>query len=207
MDHVLRAGIAVYNAGEFHAAHDAWEDRWLELDAGTDDERLLHGLIQFTAAVHHARSRNWSGCVGLCSSAIGYLEPLGEQYRGVDVARVRSILRALELDPERIERQPAPKLRHRGTVVTVSTVRIPELTIAAATIAGEKEYDRTILEDAGTYAAEEADRGRSQYAGLLTEFVRNRDQRAIVYNRLKSHVERQRAKENDVTGLFDSADE
>lgn len=207
MDHVLRAGIAVYNAGEFHAAHDAWEDRWLKLDSGTDDERLLHGLIQFTAAIHHARSRNWSGCVGLCSSAIGYLEPLGEQYRGVDVARIRSILRAFAADPERIERQSPPKLRHRGTVVTVSTLRIPELTIAAATIAGEGEYDRSILDDAGTYAAEEADRGQSRFAGLLTEFIRNRDRRAVVYDRLQSHVERRRAREDDVSGLFDGTDE
>jgi len=52
----LRAGIAIHNAGHYHAAHDAWEDEWLELDDGSD-ERLLHGLIQFTAAIHHARNR------------------------------------------------------------------------------------------------------------------------------------------------------
>ena len=67
----LRAGIAVYNAGEYHAAHDAWEDYWLDLERGTDDERLLHGLIQFTAAVHHAEERNWEGAVGLAESATG----------------------------------------------------------------------------------------------------------------------------------------
>ncbi|MFB6301121.1 MAG: DUF309 domain-containing protein, partial [Halobacteriales archaeon] len=52
MDAHLRAGIAIYNAGGYHAAHDAWEDHWLDLESGTDDERFLHGLIQFTAAVH-----------------------------------------------------------------------------------------------------------------------------------------------------------
>ena len=25
------AGIDLYNAGEFHAAHDAWEERWMKL--------------------------------------------------------------------------------------------------------------------------------------------------------------------------------
>ncbi|NIS31883.1 MAG: DUF309 domain-containing protein, partial [Actinobacteria bacterium] len=60
MDAHLRAGIAIYNAGGYHAAHDAWEDHWLELEAGTDDERFLHGLIQFTAAVHHAQGANWT---------------------------------------------------------------------------------------------------------------------------------------------------
>ena len=73
MEAALRAGVAIYNAGEFHAAHDAWEAEWLGLDDGTDDERLLHGLIQFTAVVHHARERNWSGAVGLAESAGEYL--------------------------------------------------------------------------------------------------------------------------------------
>ena len=27
MDAHLRAGVAIYNAGHYHAAHDAWEDR------------------------------------------------------------------------------------------------------------------------------------------------------------------------------------
>ncbi len=39
----LRAGAAIYNDGYYHAAHDAWEARWLECEDGTDDERLLHG--------------------------------------------------------------------------------------------------------------------------------------------------------------------
>jgi hypothetical protein len=35
----LRAGLVLYAAGEFHAAHEPWERRWLELaDAGSDDE-------------------------------------------------------------------------------------------------------------------------------------------------------------------------
>lgn len=35
----LRAGAALYNAGEFHAAHAPWEERWLALggDAGDGD--------------------------------------------------------------------------------------------------------------------------------------------------------------------------
>ena len=29
----LRAGVAIYNDGYYHAAHDAWEERWLDLEA------------------------------------------------------------------------------------------------------------------------------------------------------------------------------
>ena len=38
-DH-LRAGIAVFNAGDFHDAHDAWEDRWLDLESGNLFEKI-----------------------------------------------------------------------------------------------------------------------------------------------------------------------
>ena len=46
------AGIDLYNAGEFHAAHDAWEERWM----GPVDpqEKLFHqAMIQSAVAFHH----------------------------------------------------------------------------------------------------------------------------------------------------------
>jgi predicted metal-dependent hydrolase len=46
------AGIDLYNAGEFHAAHDAWEERWMGPVA--PDERLfLQAMIQSAVAFHH----------------------------------------------------------------------------------------------------------------------------------------------------------
>ncbi|PSQ57296.1 MAG: DUF309 domain-containing protein [Halobacteriales archaeon SW_9_67_25] len=95
MDAHLRAGVAIYNAGGHHAAHDAWEDHWLGLEPGTDDERFLHGLIQFTAAVYHARNRNWSGATGLADSACEYLVDLPAGYREVNVREVRAYLSVL----------------------------------------------------------------------------------------------------------------
>jgi hypothetical protein len=90
MEAHLRAGVAIYNAGGYHAAHDAWEDRWLDLEAGTDDERFLHGLIQFTAAVHHGRHGNWAGLQGLAESGAGYLEGLAADAPIVDRAAVEA---------------------------------------------------------------------------------------------------------------------
>ncbi|MGH9941645.1 MAG: DUF309 domain-containing protein [Pyrinomonadaceae bacterium] len=46
------AGIDLYNAGEFHAAHDAWEDRWLDR-AGPREKLFLQALIQSAVAFHH----------------------------------------------------------------------------------------------------------------------------------------------------------
>jgi uncharacterized protein len=45
------AGIDLYNAGEFHAAHDAWEDRWTD-DAGPSEKLFLQALIQSAVAFH-----------------------------------------------------------------------------------------------------------------------------------------------------------
>ncbi|MDT5263192.1 MAG: uncharacterized protein QOC61_2196 [Acidobacteriota bacterium] len=46
------AGIDLYNAGEFHAAHDAWEDRWRD-DCGPREKLFLQALIQSAVIFHH----------------------------------------------------------------------------------------------------------------------------------------------------------
>ena len=71
MDDTLRIGIAVFNAGDHRVAHEAWEDVWLSLDSGTPDERLLHGLIQYTAAGHPPRRRNWRAAARIARRAGG----------------------------------------------------------------------------------------------------------------------------------------
>lgn len=46
------AGIDLFNAGEYHAAHDAWEDRWMgPVDA--DEKLFLQAMIQSAVAFHH----------------------------------------------------------------------------------------------------------------------------------------------------------
>jgi hypothetical protein len=45
-------GIDLYNAGEYHAAHDAWEERWMgPVDA--DEKLFLQAMIQSAVAFHH----------------------------------------------------------------------------------------------------------------------------------------------------------
>ncbi|WP_121821799.1 DUF309 domain-containing protein [Halostella salina] len=204
-DH-LRAGIAVYNAGEYHAAHDAWEDRWLDLERGSDDERFLHGLIQFTAAVHHARGRNWDGVAGLVESASEYLADLPDEYRGVDVAAVRRHLAALGADPERVERGRPPRLAHEGTAVTPDDLAFDAGAVAAAVIADECErFDESVLERAARYGREDIEAGQStsEFVTFVLDFARDPEHRDIVYRRLAAHVERRQRREDDVAGLFD----
>ena len=46
------AGIDLYNEGEFHAAHDAWEDRWMG-EVGAAEKLFLQAMIQSAVAFHH----------------------------------------------------------------------------------------------------------------------------------------------------------
>jgi len=46
------AGIDLYNAGEFHAAHDAWEERWMG-PVDEDEKLFLQAMIQSAVAFHH----------------------------------------------------------------------------------------------------------------------------------------------------------
>jgi predicted metal-dependent hydrolase len=46
------AGIDLFNEGEFHAAHDAWEERWLG-EVGAEEKLFLQAMIQSAVAFHH----------------------------------------------------------------------------------------------------------------------------------------------------------
>lgn len=46
------AGIDLYNAGEFHAAHDAWEERWMG-EVGPEEKLFLQAMIQSAVAFYH----------------------------------------------------------------------------------------------------------------------------------------------------------
>lgn len=45
-------GIDLYNQREFHAAHDAWEDRWMG-EVGAQEKLFLQAMIQSAVAFHH----------------------------------------------------------------------------------------------------------------------------------------------------------
>ena len=203
MDAHLRAGLAVYNAGRYHAAHDAWEERWLELDSG-DDERFLHGLIQFTAVVHHATDGNWSGARGLAESAGEYLDGLPAEYRGVDLDDVRPFLARVADEPESVDWDAPPTLTHDGEPVGYGDLDFEATAVAAEVFADADGYDEAVVEDAIDYARKElAERGEGRFTGQLFAFVQETENRPFVYNHLVQHVERERRKDDDVAGLFD----
>jgi hypothetical protein len=204
MDAPLRAGIALYNDGEYHAAHDPWESVWLELDDGSPDERLLHGLVQFAAAMYHARARNWSGATGLATSAGDYLDGLESPYRGVDVTPLRRALATLAADPAVVERRAPPPIRYEGRVLGLDDLRFEAAVPAADALVDEYDYDTDVLDRAVTFAGDEIDGGeRTLFTTTILEFVAADAERDLVYRRLTEHVHRRHREFADVAGLFE----
>jgi hypothetical protein len=205
VEDALRAGAAIYNAGYYHAAHDAWEDRWLSLSSGTDDERLLRSLIQFTAVVYHGTEHNWSGAQGLAASASEYLSALPPDYRDVNVGDVRTYLARVADDPETLERRAPPPLRIAGGRVRLAGLAFEPATIAARILAAELDaYDPAVIERATAYAREErAADTRTTFIALIMDFVGEQHQRPLVYRRLSEQVQRRHRRERDVEGLFE----
>jgi len=208
MEDALRAGIAIYNAGGYHDAHDAWEAHWLDLESGTDDERFLHGLIQFTAAIHHATECNWAGLQGLARSAREYLQRLDSPYRRVPLASVRSYLEALAADPEHVERGVPPALYYAGEALRpvdlVAANAFEPVAIVASVLAeAETAYDEAVVESAIEFAMSDPETGDAdRFEALLFDFV-DGEERDVVYARLEAHVERRRSRQEAVDELFD----
>ncbi len=208
--------MALFNDGYYHAAHDPLEAAWLASDRDDVDGQFLQGLVQLTAAVHHARGRNWEGCVGLAESALAYLEDVPDEYRGVDVALVERVLGTLATDPEVVERRPMPTLAVDGERVTRERLDADAAALAAAALAEERGLDETVVERAAAYAREDRERerdadalaasGRNEAAKLerfLVDFATADDDYDIVYQRLRDHVDRRDHRASDVDGLFD----
>jgi predicted metal-dependent hydrolase len=94
----LAEGLRLYDAGEFFAAHEAWESVWLP--AQEPDKTFLQGLIQVTAAFHHWQRENRLGTSRLLRAALGRLERYPACFGGICVDLlcddIRLWLQALE---------------------------------------------------------------------------------------------------------------
>ena len=79
------AGIDLYNAGEFHASHDAWEERWRD-DCGPREKLFLQALIQSAVVFHHIEIGRRGAARRMYRMALEKFERLGvEKYMSLDI--------------------------------------------------------------------------------------------------------------------------
>lgn len=80
----LRRGLALFNAGEPFAAHEAWEEVWRS--NRPEPKALLQGLIQAAAALHQILVlRRREGPRGTLAKALRNLEPFRPRALGLDL--------------------------------------------------------------------------------------------------------------------------
>jgi predicted metal-dependent hydrolase len=89
----LLDGARLHDAGEFWAAHEAWESVW-RVETDETRRRFVQGLIQVTAAFHKLLvMRRTDGAVRLLTRGLAKLDAIPNDYDGVDVARFREAAR------------------------------------------------------------------------------------------------------------------
>jgi len=110
----LAEGLRLYEAGEFFAAHEAWESRWLE--SQEPEKTFLQGLIRVTAAFHHLQRKNPLGTTRLLQAALRRLEPYPAYLGGISVtllcSDIKERLQALNSDEPALGLAP-PRIRTR----------------------------------------------------------------------------------------------
>jgi predicted metal-dependent hydrolase len=80
------AGIDLYNAGEFHAAHDAWEERWRD-DCGPREKLFLQALIQSAVVFHHVEIGRRGAARRMYRMALEKFGRLGaERFMSLDIS-------------------------------------------------------------------------------------------------------------------------
>ncbi|MDX6443885.1 MAG: uncharacterized protein QOH71_959 [Blastocatellia bacterium] len=121
------AGIDLYNAGEFHAAHDAWEERWMG-PVAPDEKLFLQAMIQSAVAFHHLQIGRPGAARRMYLMAKEKFARLNQPvFMSLDLAEYQAQLdSALSWllsvpDPREIEQPelPAPTIRLRPEIETV----------------------------------------------------------------------------------------
>ena len=77
----LEEGLALFAAGHYFAAHEAWEEAWRQ--EGGERRALLQGLIQTAAGLIRAGEGRPRGARALFTRALGHLVPLLPACEGV----------------------------------------------------------------------------------------------------------------------------
>ncbi len=96
----FQQGVELFNAGEWYAAHDLFEELWHE--TADPERRSLQGILQVAVAQLHLQRGNRRGATILFGEALGRLKRPGTPDLGLDLASLcraaQQRLEALQLD-------------------------------------------------------------------------------------------------------------
>ena len=98
----FQQGVDLFNAGEWYAAHDLFEELWHE--TADPERRSLQGILQVAVAQLHLQRGNRRGATILFGEALGRLKRPGTPDLGLDLVSLcraaQQRLEALQLDED-----------------------------------------------------------------------------------------------------------
>ena len=100
----FQQGVELFNAGEWYAAHDLFEELWHE--TADPERRSLQGILQVAVAQLHLQRGNRCGATILFGEALGRLKRPGTPDLGVDLA---SLCRAAQQRLEALQQDRDPE--------------------------------------------------------------------------------------------------
>lgn len=83
----LRRAVDLFNAGEWYACHDGFEELWHETLG--PDRPVLQGILQIAVAQLHLERGNRHGATVLMGEGLGRLRRCGTAALGLDLASLR----------------------------------------------------------------------------------------------------------------------
>ena len=96
----FQQALELFNAGEWYAAHDVFEELWHE--TADPERRSLQGILQVAVAQLHLQRGNRRGATILYGEALGRLKRPGTPDLGLDLEALcgaaQQRLEALQLD-------------------------------------------------------------------------------------------------------------
>jgi predicted metal-dependent hydrolase len=103
-----KRGLDLAQAGEFFAAHEAFETAWRA--AESDERDFFQGLVHAVVFAYQAGRGKEVGAERQRLKALRRLAPYGAEHRGLDLDRLRAALERAEPDlrEELVERDPQP---------------------------------------------------------------------------------------------------
>jgi predicted metal-dependent hydrolase len=103
--------VRLFNAGEWYACHDGFEELWHETQGSS--RKALQGILQIAVAHLHLERGNNRGATVLLGEGLGRLQGYGPEQLGLDLELLRRAararLQALQLG-ESVAQLPLPEL-------------------------------------------------------------------------------------------------
>ena len=114
-EELWRKGLEEHNSGDFHEAHEIFEDLWLELD-DRQEKDIVQTLAQADALAVHIETGNMRAAQRLMRQLPELLQTFPEKYKNIDLSDMKKWIKYMisqipsQGEFNNINRKKPPKL-------------------------------------------------------------------------------------------------